>query len=397
MASAEGPRIVAVLQGFDLGGSVPSVCSQQLDALSSRYACSLITDRSSLPAPAPCSVERLAVPELRWLRRYAHVPRQLLFALVAAAHLWLHHRRHPPALVIVHSHPLAALLAPVLKRLLGCRLLMVMHGDINDRPSGTYDPRLTWWYRVNTSPAYRRSDAILALSPYMARLAVAGGAHPERIHLVPNAVDPADIGLDGDLLEDAADPYHLLFIGRWEANKGIDLLLAAFIQLAPQLPQLTLTCIGCPDPRTGLAALQRPLEAAGLAERVSWLPQLPRQQLGNHYRHAGLVVVPSRSETQSTVIMEAMAAARAVLASDTGGNPMLVDSGTTGLLFRNGDPADLASRLEELLASPDRVQAMGLAGQRRQRDLFSRQVWQQALLRSVDQMLASRVSSEITP
>ena len=61
---------------------------------------------------------------------------------------------------------------------------MVMHGDINDRPAGTYDPRLTWWYKITTGRAYRVVDAVIALSIYMRNFAIAGGAHPEKVFIV---------------------------------------------------------------------------------------------------------------------------------------------------------------------------------------------------------------------
>jgi glycosyltransferase involved in cell wall biosynthesis len=275
----------------------------------------------------------------------------------------------------------------LLHRVLGCRVLMVMHGDIHDRPAGTYDARLTWWYRINTAPAYRRSDAVLALSPYMARMAVQAGARADAVHLVPNGVDAAEIGLGPEPQPASAEKQTLLFVGRLEGNKGIDLLLAAFCRLAPQWLRLQLTCIGSADPRTGLEPLQQQLRAAQLSDRVHWLPPQPREQLGAHYRAAALVVVPSRSETQSTVIMEAMAAGRAVLASDTGGNPMLVEQGVTGLLFRSGDAAHLAECLQELLEAPQQLAAMGQAGQQRQQLLFSRQASRQNLLRCIDSLL----------
>ncbi|MFM7675461.1 MAG: glycosyltransferase family 4 protein [Synechococcus sp.] len=390
MTASESARIVAVLQGYDLGGSVPSACRLQLEALAPHYPCLLITDAGAAPQEAPCPVLRLRPIQVRWLRRFAHVPQQALFIAAVAWHALRCLRQQPPHLLIFHSHPPTALLSPLLHRVLRCRVLMVMHGDISDRPAGTYDPRLTWWYRIHTPAAYRRTDAVLALSPYMAQLAIKGGAGADQVHLVPNGVDAAEIGLGAT--PEPLDPgsCNLLFIGRLEHNKGIDLLLEAFCQIAGLLPQLSLTCIGSADARTGLAPLQQSIAAAGLEARVQWLPPQPRQQLGAFYRQAAIVVVPSRSETQSTVVMEAMAAGRAVVASVTGGNPMLVAEGSTGLLFRPGDAADLARCLQQALQSPERLRAMGLAGHERQRQHFSRQASQEALLRCIAELLSCR-------
>jgi glycosyltransferase involved in cell wall biosynthesis len=267
---------------------------------------------------------------------------------------------------------------------------MVMHGDIFDRPRGTYDARLTWWYRICTAPAYRRADAVLALSPYMACLAIHGGADPQHVHMAPNGVDLAEIGL----MESTTPPRdsNLLFVGRLEFNKGIDLLLHAFVELAHRHPTLRLTCIGSPHPAI-LTPWQQQLHAEGLDSRVRFLSPQPRHALGAFYAESALVVIPSRSETQSTVAMEAMAAGRAVLASNTGGNPMLVDEPITGLLFRNGDATDLAAQLHRLISEPEMMMAMGRAGAERHQALFTRQQSGERLRACIERIGAGMASA----
>ncbi len=378
-------RIVVVLQDAAQAGAVATSCHHQLASLAGQHSCTLITN-GLLPVPAGWwPVMRVPVPSLSWMRLHAQVPRQMVFILMAGIALLRTCRRGEIALVLFHSHPPAALLSPVLRFLLGCRVAMVMHGDIHDRPRGTYDPRLTWWYRICTTPAYRRLDAVLALSPYMADLAIKGGANPHQVYLAPNGVDAEEIGL----AQPASPPrgQRLLFVGRMEYNKGVDLLVQAFSQLAPHYPGLSLTCIGHSDVRY-LAPLKRQLLAMDLAERVTFLPPQSRHELGKFYTDAALVVVPSRSETQSTVAMEAMAAGRAVLASDTGGNPMLVDSPSTGLLFRTGDRADLALQLERLIASPSTLVSMGRAAQLRHRACLTLQRRSQVFLACIDRIVA---------
>jgi len=65
MPAAERCRILAVLQGFDQGGSVAAACAHQLAALADRYDCRLISDRGPQPHSCAVPVERLPVPELR--------------------------------------------------------------------------------------------------------------------------------------------------------------------------------------------------------------------------------------------------------------------------------------------------------------------------------------------
>ena len=364
-------RIVAVLQGLDQpGAAVTTSCVTQLEALALQHRCSLVSDGLAPPGGTQLPVVKLRVPRFRVLRRFAHVPRQVVFILKVAQHLCFQARADSVDLVILHSHPSTALLAPVLRQLKSCKVVMTMHGDIRERPPGTYDPRLTWWYEVNTPAAYRRADAVLALSPNMARLAIDGGASPARVHLTPHGVDAADIGLSNKP-RPAIGPG-LLFVGRIEYNKGVDLLIEAFCRLAPTRPNLSLTCIGSPDP-SYLSELQQQLRATGLTDRVQFLPNQHRQDLGHFYEQAALLVVPSRSEALSTVAIEAMAAGRPVVASDTGGNPLIVTMPHTGLLFTSGDAEALTSALERLVDHPEQRLAMGEAALQDHHARFTRQ------------------------
>lgn len=380
-------RIIAVLQGLDQPeAAVTTCCINQLEALAEQHACSLLSDGEPPPGATQLSIDRVPVARLRILRRFAHVPRQMLFILMVARRLCLEHRAEPVDLVLLHSHPSTALLAPLLRRTKGCKVVMMMHGDIRDRPAGTYDPRLTWWYRVTTPAAYRQADAVLTPSPYMARLAIDGGAAPGRVYLSPHGVDAADIGLTGT--PGPPEGHGLLFVGRIEYNKGVDLIVQALCRLAPTRPDLTLTCIGSPD-RRYLSGLQRQLRQVDLTDRVRFLSSQPRSRLGRFYAEAALVVVPSRSEALSTVAIEAMAAGRPVLASDTGGNPLIVQAPHTGLLFANGDADALTVQLQRLIDAPDQRVAMGQAARQRHAAVFSRQRAGQRLRQQIRQIEAS--------
>jgi glycosyltransferase involved in cell wall biosynthesis len=69
--------------------------------------------------------------------------------------------------------------------------------------------------------------------------------------------------------------------------------------------------------------------------------------------------------------MESMAAGKPVIASDTGGNMMMVEDNETGLLFPTGDADALFLALKQLLLDPDRLQIMGDAARHRYANLYS--------------------------
>ena len=84
-----------------------------------------------------------------------------------------------------------------------------------------------------------------------------------------------------------------------------------------------------------------------------------------------IAVMPSDFEGGPLALMEAMAAARPVVASDVGGIPELVDHGVHGLLVPPRDPPALAAAIAELLRDPARARAMGARGRERQRAEFA--------------------------
>jgi glycosyltransferase involved in cell wall biosynthesis len=96
---------------------------------------------------------------------------------------------------------------------------------------------------------------------------------------------------------------------------------------------------------------------------TGWASQ---DELPRLYREADVVVVPTiAQEGLSRTSVEAMAAARPVVASRIGGVPYTVGDGATGLLCEPGDADDLARKLETLLDEPRLRRQMGLAGRQR--------------------------------
>jgi starch synthase len=132
------------------------------------------------------------------------------------------------------------------------------------------------------------------------------------------------------------------------------------------------------------------------AERdgIVWIERmLPRDQVVQFLSHAAVFVCPSVYEPLGIVNLEAMACETAVVASAVGGIPEVVDDGTTGLLVPvelspSGEPADpvrfsadLAARIDELLADPARTADMGAAGRRR---VLAEFTWSAVADRTVD-------------
>jgi glycosyltransferase involved in cell wall biosynthesis len=137
-------------------------------------------------------------------------------------------------------------------------------------------------------------------------------------------------------------------------EKGVPVLLQAFARICQ--PGMRLVVVGSGAMRPALEAMRGEL---GLAESCLFIPST--KEVAPWLRSFDIFVLPSFSEALSNALMEAMACGCACAASSVGGNPELVQEGETGLLFRPGDPADLARALAILIAQPDLRQTLAAA------------------------------------
>ena len=119
------------------------------------------------------------------------------------------------------------------------------------------------------------------------------------------------------------------------------------------------------------AALELRAAELGLSGLIRFRGRLPGA--GPALEEASLVLVPSHGEGFGLVALEAMERGRAVIATDVGGLPEIVEHGVTGLVVPPHDPAALAQALRELTADPARCAAMGAAGRLRALATFAQE------------------------
>jgi glycosyltransferase involved in cell wall biosynthesis len=150
-------------------------------------------------------------------------------------------------------------------------------------------------------------------------------------------------------------------------RKGIRFLLEAAAQLKPRFPDLKVVLAGDGFERPELAHLAADL---GIGADVTFLGWVPNADLPPYYRAAAVSVIPSLEEGFGIPAAEAMGCEVAVVASDAGGLPEVVEHGVTGLVVPRGDSTALAQAIGALLTDPERRRAMGLAGRERALRLF---------------------------
>jgi len=157
--------------------------------------------------------------------------------------------------------------------------------------------------------------------------------------VIPNAVAPPP----APELRRPAGPPVIGFVGRIGREKRLDVLLHAMDRLGPDIPaRLVLVGEGPERP-----ALQRLARELGLADRLTWTG--PTEDVWPAYAGMDVVVLCSPRESSSNMILEAMAAGRAVVVTTAGGLPELVDHGRCGLLVPPLQVEALAGALRRLL------------------------------------------------
>jgi len=192
-------------------------------------------------------------------------------------------------------------------------------------------------------------------------------ANPERLCVSPPGVDhavfhPGDRRAARAALGLPADGRLVVFVGRIQPLKGVDVALAAFALVANRLPDSRLLVVGGPSGPQGMGEmefLRAGIATAGLEGRVLLRDPVPHRSVAVAYQAADVVLVPSRSESFGLVAAEAQSCGIPVVASAVGGLAHAVADGESGLLVSGWDPPDYADALCRILTDP--VLAEGLA------------------------------------
>ena len=336
-ARGETVEVWAVDQGEHLGTRV-------LDGVTVRY----------LPTPQP---SRGARGVLSFVARWP-----------AAAWRWFGaYRSLRPDVLHVQCFGPNGVYATALGRVTRTPLVVSSHGETfaDDHDAlGT-----SWWMRTWFGAALARADAVTGCSTIVTedlaeRFGYEGAVVvPNGVELGAPATDPArpPAPRTGPAdPPDAVGPPVLLAVGRVEHVKGFDLLLEAFAS-SGLAERARLTIVG---DGSELAELRRRARVLGVEDRVSFPGMLGPDAVAEALAAATVVVVSSRKEAASIVVLEAWRAGRPVVGTVLGGPRTLLTDGVDGLLVDPRDAAALAGAIGSLLDAPDVAAALGAAGRR---------------------------------
>ena len=199
------------------------------------------------------------------------------------------------------------------------------------------------------------SDVILSNSSFETDQLVSHyGADPSRIEIVPPGVDHSIFNpackSEARRLLNLSEQKTLLFVGRIQPLKGVDLAISTLAELEDKDARLIL--IGSSSGMEGPSEQRRitkMVKELGLTNRVLFVEPQPHEKLVNWYRAADVLLMPSRSESFGLVALEAAACGLPVVASEVGGLQTIVENGLSGYLINDRDPWSYAAHVSKII------------------------------------------------
>jgi glycosyltransferase involved in cell wall biosynthesis len=272
---------------------------------------------------------------------------------------------------VIHvQHPLErCLYARTVRRVEGWRtpLVVTAHSLFGEHEEATI--------RSLMAPNLRAADRVIAVSEHIADQAISLGVEQQRVCVIRSGVDteqfrPASARERAEArarLDIVPDAQLVLFVGNLEPRKQVDVLLRAIARLRETMPEVSLLIVGSGEsagPLDQTAQLARLRHALGLDAAARFVGRLSDERLRDAYAAADAFALPSSSEAQGIVALEAMACGLAVVGSRVGGLLGTIDDEQSGFLVPAGDVEALAARLAQVLSQPALRAALGDAARR---------------------------------
>ena len=275
---------------------------------------------------------------------------------------------------LVHSHYwLSGWAGLLLKRRLGLPLANSFHtlGRVKDASRRNDEPPESLLRIAAEHDVLAGSDCVVASTPAEAEdLLGHYGADPTRLCISPPGVNH-DVFTPGDrrarkaeLGIDAGVPV-VLFVGRVQPLKGIDVVVEAFARIRERHENARLAIIGGPSGPQGSVELTRVgemVEGAGLSGSVDLHEPVEHRVLARYYQSADVLLAPSRSESFGLVAVEAQACGLPVVAADVGGLSYAVADGSSGYLIDGWDPSDYAAAAASILSDEELASRLSEGG-----------------------------------
>ena len=185
---------------------------------------------------------------------------------------------------------------------------------------------------------------------------------PAEYNIIPNGIDFKRFSTPLPPIEKLRDgKLNILFVGRAEKRKGLNFLLEAYPLIKQEVPQSRLVIVG-PETRQKYEHIAKKLALTD----VVFTDYIPNNDLPAYYQTADVFCSPATGgESFGIILLEAMAASKAIVASSIDGYASLINNGVEGLMVPPKDITALANTIVTLLKDEPRRREMGMHGRQK--------------------------------
>lgn len=203
----------------------------------------------------------------------------------------------------------------------------------------------------------KHADAVFTICEGLKRDLLARGVAPEKVTIIPNAVNVEQFSLISSKNETLLaqlgleDKTVLGFLGSFYGYEGLDVLIQGLALLKQDHPNIHLLLVGGGPEDDKLKALVKDL---GLSDSVSFTGRVPHDQVKDYYSLVDYLVYPRKNMRLTDLVtplkpLEAMAQGKVVIASDVGGHKELIVDKKTGYLFSADSAQSLCDKVNEIM------------------------------------------------
>ena len=269
---------------------------------------------------------------------------------------------HIQSYMLIHSD-----ITSILSKMKNIPTILTVHtfGDAPPRPH--LGALMKFYIHTLGKMNLKFARKIIVLTPNAAEYILQLGIEKEKICIIPN-------GIENNRFLNMPSPYRfkkkygfdgkmILFVGELSPRKGVQYLIKSMPKVLREIPDTTLVIVGID--RGFQSHLEGLSNELGIDNKVLFTGPVSNERLLEAYSACDVFVLPSEREGLPTVILEAMASGKPVVATNVGGNPYVIENGVTGLLTNYGDETKLADAIIYLLENVGVREKMGKDARKR--------------------------------
>ena len=248
-------------------------------------------------------------------------------------------------------------------------IIVTMHGNIVEEL--TYRGLSSLNLRIKTKidsylerQLLKRASSIIIPYPLLKKhLRELSNCFDSMIHYIPNGLDMEAIQIAGHYKY--FEHPCILYVGRLERIKSVDILLKAIPSIKCSIPNINLYIIGSGSEEKRLKNLVKELN---IEEKAKFWRFITTNKIFSCYNSADIFVNPSKDGIFSLTTLEALACGTPVVTSNISGIPWIIEDGKTGFLFEHGNVKKLAEKVITLLQDKELQETVGRAGYKKAKE-----------------------------